>query len=199
MVNHVLDSLKKEQRGTAFLPDWVKNELESIKSGKFTVDDAEVFKTLLGRATAGSQDGNTRYALGLVRRAVDDTPLISTAGKEAQIAATSARSANREWMKVVDDTPALQAIRDGVEPDKFVQTFITGSGNSASVQSVSKLKNLIQDNPEAIVAIKNNIAQTLKKAALGGKPDELARFSSTGFNRTLSSIGDHKLSMFFNP
>jgi len=197
---YALSTLKENLR-TEFLPANVRNKLMNLAAGKetLTVDKAEVLKTIMGQMQAGSQDGNTRYALGLVRKALDNTPMIGTAGEGAKAAFGAARSANKAWMQTVENTPALAAIRDGVEPDKFVQNFIIGKGNAASVGSVAKLRELIKDVPEAMTAIKNNVAQTLKSQALSGKADELAKFSSTAYNKALNSIGDAKLSMFFSP
>lgn len=197
---YALSSLKENLR-TDFLPANVRNKLMKLAAGKetLTVDKAEVLKTIIGQMQAGSTDGNARYALGLVRKALDNTPLIGTAGEGAKAAFGAARAANKSWMQTVENTPALAAIRDGVEPDKFVQTFIVGKGNAASVGSVSKLRDLIKDVPEAMTAIKNNVAKMLKSQALGGKSDELAKFSSTAYNKALNSIGDAKLSMFFSP
>lgn len=200
-VRQVNDSLKQQfgKRWGEFVPKWLTDDLDEIaKGGALTVDDANIMKTLIGNETK-SAAGNTRYALGAIRRVLDDVPTLAGRGDKAMQAANAARAANRQWMKTVEQTPALQAIRDGVEPDKFVQSFITGKGNAASVNSVAKLRDLIKDMPEAMTAVKNNIAQSLKGAALGGKADELARFSSSAYNRSLNNIGDAKLSMFFSP
>ena len=197
---NVEEQAKKGLYRDAIPPD-IKSALSDIKNGDdiLTVDRAEEIKTAIGNLQRNTNERSVKFALGKVRDALENTPLISKSGEKAIKAFGSARSANREFMKIVDDTPALQAIRDGVEPDKFVQNFITGSGNSASFKSVSNLRELVKDSPEALLAIKNNIAQSLKNAALGGKPDELAKFSSTGFNRKLSSISDNKLKLFFSP
>lgn len=183
------------------LPGDVRNLLNNISTGKmpFTVDVAEQLKTRMGELQRATTDMAERKALGLVRGALDETPLLQQEGESAIQAFGAARAANRDWMKIVDNTPALQAVRDGMEPDKFVQSYIIGSGKAASVNDVLRLRNLIKDSPEALTAIKNNLAQTLKRAALNGKPDELARFSSSNYNRMLDSIGSHKLGMFFSP
>lgn len=191
----------KENLSDDFLPAGIKRRLDAIGNGEetLTVDMAEKIKTAIGKLQRNSSDGNVRYALGIVRENLDNAPLVSEGGQGAIDAFGKARAANREWMKIVEQTPALQAIRDGVEPDKFVQTYITGKGNAASVNAVSKLRDQIKDVPEAMTAVKNNIAQTLKSSALSGKADELAKFSSTAYNKALTGIGDAKLSMFFTP
>ncbi|MCZ3100079.1 hypothetical protein NYZ00_19335, partial [Acinetobacter baumannii] len=41
-------------------------------------------------------------------------------GQDAIDAFNNARALNRSYMQQVESTPALQALRDGVQPDKFV-------------------------------------------------------------------------------
>ena len=100
-------------------------------------------------------------------------------------------------MKIVEATPALQAIRDGVEPDKFVNDFIIGKGKDAGVMSVARLKSAVRDSPDAQSAIREQIAAYLKSQAKGGSADELANFSQSGYNKALRNIGDRKLNLFF--
>ena len=185
------------------LPADVRNHINNIAIGKtpFTVDVAEQLKTRIGDLQRATNDRAESMALGLVRGALDETPLMQgqEIGKQAIGAFNLGRAANRDWMKTVESTPALKAVRDGIEPDKFVKDYIVGTGNLASVNSVMKIRNLVKDSPEAMSAIKNNIAQTLKKAALSGADDEVGRFSQSGYNRAISSIGDLKLKLFFDP
>lgn len=198
--NNVANAID-EKSSMEFLPSAIQKKIDEIATGAkpLTVKYSETLKTLIGNMQRNSSDGNTRYALGLVREALDNTPVMGSEGQAAKTAADIARGTNREWMRTVENTPALQAVRDGMEPDKFVQSYIIGSGKAASVNDVMRLRNLINDSPEALTAIKNNLAQTLKRAALNGKPDELARFSSSNYNRMLDSIGAHKLGLFFSP
>ena len=194
-----VNSTLKQQYGKhwgEFVPKWLKDNLDDISRGEpLTVDDANILKTLIGNETK-SATGNTRYALGAIRRVLDDAPPIGNQGQEALSAANKARAANRSWMQTVEETPALDAIRDGIEPDKFVNKYIIGGSNTASINSVVKLRNLIKDSPEAMTAVKNNIMQTLKGALLSGKADEVGRISSSGYTKALGRIGDAKLRMF---
>lgn len=191
----------KENMGTEFLPASIKTRLDDLAAGKepLTVEAAETIKTVMGKIQRNSQDGNVRHAIGTVRAMLDKTPLIGTRGEDTVKAATAARSAYRDFARTVDETPALQAVLDGVEPDKFVQQFIIGSSDKASVAAVANLKKQIIGSPEALTVIKKAIASHLKNAALAGKADELAKFSATGYNKAVKSIGDGKLNMFFKP
>ena len=101
-------------------------------------------------------------------------------------------------MGIVDKTPALQAVRDGIEPDKFVQQFIVGAGPKANVMDVAMLKNSIKGSADAMEAVKGQITAFLKQKALGGADDELGNFSQSGYNKALNAIGDRKLTLFFS-
>lgn len=183
------------------LPSDVRNKLNAIAKGDIplTVDVAEQFKTNIGTLQRSSNDAAERLALGKVREALDSAPLIGGQGKQAVDAFNKARSVNREYMKMVERNPALQAVRDGVEPDKFVNKFIIGSGDKANISQVQALKESLKDNPEATTAIRGQIANFLKERAVNGKADEIANFSPDAYNKALKSIGDEKLKMFFSP
>lgn len=211
----------------SFLTPDIRNKLNGFAGGQIplNVDIAEQFKTGIGKLQRNSSDGNVRTALGLVRQALDETPLLgqggaaptfggnqvtapgglvgaapaANIGQDALDAFSRARAANRNWMQTVESTPALQAVRDGVEPDKFVQQFIVGSGNGASVMSVAQLKNQIAGSPQAMDAVRQQIAGYLKQKALGSAADEVGNFSQSNYNKALQAIGERKLNLFFRP
>lgn len=176
-------------------------KLNSIAQGDIplTVDVAEQLKTSIYSLGKGEMNGNVRKALSLVRQSLDETPLINGQGQGAIDAFNKARSLNRAWMGIVEKTPALQAVRDGIEPDKFVQQFITGSGGKSNVMDVAMLKNSIKSSPEAMGAVKGQITSFLKKSALNNSADEVGNISQSAYNKALNSIGDRKLSLFFEP
>lgn len=195
--------LLNESNAESFLPPDIRNKLNAFASGEvpLTVDIAEQFKTSIGRLQRNASDGNMRHALGQVRQALDETPLLQgeEIGQGAMNAFDRARRVNRQYMGIVEKTPALQAVRDGIEPDKFVQQFILGSSNKANVMDVAKLKSAVQKDPEALTAIKTQITAYLKDKALSGRSDEIGNFSSSGYEKALKAIGDRKLRMFFQP
>lgn len=183
------------------LPGDVRNLLNKVATGEIplTVDVAEQFKTRIGELQRASSDAAERMALGKVRQSLDNTPLMGGQGQDAIDAFNKARRVNAKWMGVVDKTPALQAVRDGVEPDKFVNKFIIGNGSNSSVMDVAQLKNLVKGSPESVNAIKGQITSFLKSKALNGASDEVGNFSQSGFNKALDAIGDRKLKLFFSP
>lgn len=183
------------------LPGDVRNLLNSAASGKMplTVDVAEQFKTRIGDLQRSTMDMAERKALGLVRQALDDAPLLpgQQMGQQSIDAFNKARQINRAWMGIVDKTPALKAVRDGMEPDKFVQQFITGGGGKANVADVKALYSSIKSNPDAMQAVKEQITGHLKAKALNGAADEVGALSQSAYNKALNQIGDDKLRLFF--
>lgn len=230
--NRAADLLRDANVESFLTPD-IRNKLNSFaRAGMedgtpLTVEIAEQFKTNIGRLQRSSTDGNVRYALGAVRQALDETPLLNqraptpqfggnqlttpgglvagadapaqNLGQEAIDAFNKARRMNRSWMKIVDSTPALQAVRDGVEPDRFVQQFIVGTGKDASLMSVARMKNSIKASPDAMQAVREQILGHLKGKALGGMSDETGNFSSAAYTKALDAIGERKLRLFFKP
>lgn len=182
------------------LPGDVRNLLNKAAKGEMplTVDVAEGFKTRIGDLQRASNDMAERKALGLVRQALDDTPLLDGQGAEAITAFNKARRINRVWEGIVKKTPALKAVRDGVEPDKFVQDFVIGNGSKANVADLAALKRSVQNNPEAMTAVKSQITAYLKKQALNGAADEVGNLSQSNYNKALSNIGERRLALFFS-
>ncbi|MEH6435769.1 hypothetical protein [Massilia sp. DD77] len=213
--NRAADLLHEGNVESFLTPD-IRNKLNGFATGEIplTVEIAEQLKTGIGRLQRSSADGNVRYALGAVRQALDETPLLQAApsetglpalggpqnlGQEAIDAFGKARSMNRAWMQIVERTPALQAVRDGIEPDKFVQQFIVGSGKGASVMSVAQLKNSIKASSDAMGAVREQILGHLKGKAMNGQADEVGNFSGAAYTKALDAIGDRKLRLFFQP
>ncbi|HCP79691.1 MAG TPA: hypothetical protein DIU11_18745, partial [Pusillimonas sp.] len=123
-----------------FLPPQIRDHINKISAGEvpFTVDYADQLKTVISTLQRGSTDGNTRYALGLVRSALDDAPPLplgqqtaaqgaravnpgnlpavandATLGQDAIDAFNKARAAHRNMMKWVESSPAIKAVYDG--------------------------------------------------------------------------------------
>lgn len=182
------------------LPSDVRRILNEAATGKLplNVSTAEQIKTAIGNLQRSSADGSVRKALGYVRQALDEAPLMQGQGDDAIQAFNQARGLNRNWRGLVEKTPALQAIEDGVQPDKFVQQYIIQGAGKANVMDVARLKNAVKDSPEALQAIRGQILAHLKSKATSGKADEAMTFSQSGYNNAFSGIGERKLRMFFD-
>lgn len=197
------------------LPSDVQRRLNAIASGEYplTVASAEDLKTRIGILQRGSSDGTARHALGLVRQALDETPLqpspqvnpgnlpavpgtvptsAATVGQESIDAFNAARSANRTFMRKLEGNPALQAVADGVEPDQFVRDFVIG--NRASAANVRALAEELE--PAAAQGIRQYIVRHLRGRATNDT-DDITKFSNNAYRTAFRDI-EQKLPAFFS-
>lgn len=176
------------------LPKDVETHLNRIAQGQvpFNVDYAEQLKTRIAALQRASSDGSTRMALGTVRNALEETPLMpgQDAGKEAIGAFNQARQAARERFGWQESAKPIQAALNGAEPDKFVEQFVI-RGTLADASAVAK--------NAPVEEVKTAILAHLKDKALSGNADEVGKFSQSAFNRALNQIGDRKLALYFSP
>jgi hypothetical protein len=195
-----VDDLLTQNQLNSAIPADVRAAINDVSQGKIplTVDVAEQFKTVWARLQRQSSDGNMRWALGLAREALDDTPLATQAnlGRESIDAFNKARAANSAWKREIERSPALKALIDGMEPDKFVDRFIVG-GN-ASAGQVSRLTDLLRTDPQALEAIRQNVVLRLRQASTDAS-GEIVRFNPSSYNTALNQIGDRKLAALFEP
>lgn len=209
--NELLD----EANVGSFLPADLVNKMNAIAKGEYplTVDVAEQLKTSAEGIRRNSADGNVRKSISLFRQALDEAPLqpqakvnpgnlpavpgtvpASTAGvgEESIAAFNAARRANREWMARVEANPALAAVVDGIEPDKFVQRFVIGDGATAA--DVQRLRNEL--NPEALQSMRSYLVRHLKDKATGGDED-IIKFGGKTYRDALKAL-ENKLPVFFS-
>lgn len=205
------------------LPPSVSQHLNRIAAGEvpFTVDYAEQLKTAMGKLQRAASDGQTRMALGLVRQALDDTPVMELGragpaagaravgntlpyaggtelGEDALKAFNIARLKHRSTMKRIERVPGLKAVYDGkAAPDDFIARHVIS--RSAKVEDVTRLAaELRRSDPAAMNAVRGSIAAHLKQTALGSAADETGKFSASGYNRARLALGERKLSQFFD-
>lgn len=203
------------------LPQSVAGHLNRIATGEvpFTVDYAEQLKTAIGNLQRASNDGQTRMALGVVRRALDDTPLMpapqvnpgnlpavpgtvppspSVTGQQSIDAFNRARQAARERFAWQESSPVIGRAIEGAIPDNFIQNNIIS--RAAGYQDVARAAETINSNPAAREAVRTSIVQHLKDASIGkGGTTATGNFSGRGVEAALKDIGDRKLGLFFAP
>lgn len=198
--------------GGALPPD-VANHMNRIARGEvpFDVNYAEQLKTRIAALQRATNDGSARMALGMVRRALDETPLMSAPkvnpgnmpavpgtvppspaalGQESIDAFNQARQAARQRFGWQESARPIEAALNGATPDDFVQKFVI-RGTVADASALAK------NAPTE--EIKNALLAHLKEKALNGSADEVGKFSQSAYNKALNQIGDRKLSLFFSP
>lgn len=207
--NDVLD----KNLSQAHLPEWARGTMNDISSGKIplTVGVSEQFKTQLSTAIRSAKDGNERYALGVLRNALESAEPIqgstqfggnqivpfgaalppSNAGEQAVQAFGQARAAAAQRFGTIEANPALRAVVNGdAVPDNFFKRYVV-NGNVGDVNSLLRLV------PDQGNQLRSQMVDYLKSKALNGASDEIGVFSQAGFNKALNSIGDAKLQAIF--
>lgn len=204
---------KLAKDGVGKLPPEVDGWLNDITTGKtpLTVDYQQQLAKNLFRKIKGTQDGDLKHGLGIVRQSIlDAEPIPSNvnpgnlpavygtvppsqmqAGQEAIEAYKAARTAHRNWIKKVEGNPALNAVVDGVEPDQFVQKFVIGKGASAA--DVQALRSEL--TPQATEEMRTFLVRHLKDAATNSTED-VTKFSGDAYRKALGNLGE-KLGTFF--
>jgi hypothetical protein len=198
--------------GGALPPD-VANHMNRIARGEvpFDVNYAEQLKTRIAALQRATSDGSARMALGTVRRALDETPLMSAPtvnpgnlpavpgtvppspmqlGQESINAFNEARNAARQRFGWQESARPIEAALNGAQPDKFVENFVI-RGSVADASAVAR--------NAPVEEVKTAILSHLKDKALNGSADEVGKFSQSAYNKALNQIGDRKLALFFTP
>lgn len=228
-------NLAQENKG-AWLPPEIAGLLSQIRKGVTTIDGQEYpipfnvdvidnLKTSLAAASRGASDGNARRAIGIVRDALENTPLravgrpvggnqavdpaamnsaqnladnISQGAMDAFDRARSFARSRRNWQ---ESAPGIEAALDGATPEQFIKNFIISNSGKSGAENVSILLKTINKSPEARQAVREAVLGHLKYKATRFTPTKetdnaLAHFKNA-FNEELRNIGDHKLRVIF--
>jgi len=222
VVDAVFNNLARENK-LSYLPADIAETLNTISTGQIrrngqTFDvpfDAKVLDNLLtdiARAQRGTQDGNIKAALSIARSAIDNvslTPIKTTYGGNQLVTAQTAqgmrtadgqagefmgalnqaRAAARQRFGWQESSRPVEAALGNGAPDNFIQRFVVG-GTLDDAAAVAANGNAMET--------KNAIVAHLKDKALSSASDEIGKFSQAAYNKALKSIGDRKLSLFFD-
>jgi len=194
--DNALNSLKKNLK-TEFLPDSIMRQVNAFKRGEpMTFEQFEAMRTNLAsemRKADRAGDGNAEFALGKVREALEDLPLVGETA-ELKILADDARSAAKERFDTLDADKAYKsAINGKVAPDDFIQKFVI-NGKKNDIDTM--VRHLGEDS-QAREVMAAGVVNWLKSKA-GILPDGSGAFSQKGFNKALSSI-DPKILAIVGP
>jgi hypothetical protein len=226
-----VNSLLDEAMVGGALPADVQNKINWIASNAkpqgmhgsipmpFNVDIAEQLKTQIAKLQRNTSDGSARHALGLVRQALDDTPLMpaqqvnpgnlpavpgtvppspAVLGQQSIDAFNQARQAARQRFQWQESSPVIRRALEGANADTFIQQNIIS--RAAGFDDVAQAARTINANPQAREAVRTAIVQHLKDSVIGkGGTTETGNVSGRGLTAALKDIGDRKLGLFFEP
>lgn len=198
MANDALD----EQMLGSVLPSKARALLNDVSSGKIPLNvntSIQMDKVLSGLSRDSAATGDKQGALAIrqVRDALNKTPVENAAGERALTMYDKARQMAAQRFAAIENNPAMAAALDDAAPDKFVSTYIIGSGGKANQRDVFNLVKDLKSQPDAMQSAKEQIMYHLKQKALSGNADEVGNFSPSAYNKALNAIGDTKLKLFF--
>jgi hypothetical protein len=193
---NALNSLKKNLK-TEFLPDSIMRQVNAFKRGEpMTFEQFEAMRTNLAsemRKADRAGDGNAEFALGKVREALEDLPLVGES-KELKVLADDARAAAKQRFDLINQDKAYKAAINGkVQADDFIQKFVV-NGKKADIDMM--VSHLGADS-QARQVMAAGIVNWLKSKA-GILPDGSGTFTQKGFNQALSNV-DPKILAIVGP
>jgi hypothetical protein len=164
-----------------FLPEPIRKTLNALQLGNspLTVSTAQQLDKIWSTAQRATQDGNVKTALGALREALNGAQISEPLGQQSMAAYQAARGLAKQRFELIRDNPALKAVVDGAEPDKFFQKYVEG----ANVSELGGLKQLL--GPDLTKAAQNTAVARLKKAAIGASSDENALFGQAAYNNII--------------
>ena len=186
----------------------------------FDVAAIDSLKSLIATEQRSAQ-GSAKMALSELRKALDGTPLepmkrefggnqvVTEAGAQflrqqdgqaAQVKAAldNARQQNFSWMRWRESAPAIEAAVNDANPETFVKNFIRNQ--NADARDVQRAADVINRSPDARNAVRSELVQHLKDAAIGkGNESKTGNFSGRQWQAALDGINIRKLALFFEP
>jgi len=157
-------NLLDENLKSEYLPESFKNDLEKFASGQpLTFQKFEALRTNLAadmRKADRAGDGNTKYALSLVRQALEDLPLLQEAQGLKSIA-DQARSAAKERFDALAADPAYDAAVNGAPPDTFMEKHVFSK--TAPVSQVRLMRDTFGEGSTGALNVESALINHLRE------------------------------------
>jgi hypothetical protein len=181
----------------------LRKAVNDIASGNapFRIQEAEQLKKIANlEFDKTGQQGAKNYALGLLKRHLDDeiANTATQAGQETANAFKIATKAAKQQFGMLEKTPALKAaVENSLPDDKFIEKYVISG--SVKPRELLNLRAQLRQSPDVWQEIRGQVIEHLKSKATGGQLDEFAKFSQSGFKNGLNSIGDARMKILFSP
>lgn len=165
---------------TEYVPPAIQKQYNALAQGNIplTVDVAQQLDRVWSAEQRAAQ-GSAKMAIGELRKALNAAPVSDSLGEASMEAYKAARKLAAQRFALHDSSPALKAVVDGTEPDKFFQKYVQG----ANVSELAGIKQLV--GPDDSKMLQNTVVGNLKKVALNRASDENGVFSQSAFNKVL--------------
>jgi hypothetical protein len=179
-------NLLDENLKTEFLPESFEKRLERFESGEpLTFQKFEALRTNLAaemRKAERAGDGNTKYALSLVRQALEDLPLKQEAQGLKSIA-DQARSAAKERFDALAADPAYDAAVNGAPPDTFMEKHVFSK--TAPASQIRLMRDTFGESSVGALNIESALINHLREK---GGLVEKSNVSQATYNKTFKAL-----------
>jgi hypothetical protein len=179
-------NLLDENLKSEFLPESFNKRLERFASGEpLTFQKFEAFRTNLAeemRKAGRADDGNTKFALSLVRQALEDLPLKQEAQSLKSIA-DQARSAAKERFAALEADPAYDAAVNGAPPDTFMEKHVFSK--TAPASQIQLMRNTFGEGSTGALNIESALINHLREK---GGLVEKSNVSQATYNKTFKAL-----------
>ena len=196
-VDRVSTALDDQMVGGQLPTDFVAR-LQKIAAGKFPLTPSTLYQ--MQKAASAQNKGNP--ALAIFKKAVDDEfmAMAEEMGPRVGVAADvlkAARTAARQRFMAQEAVPALKAAADGrLEPERFFRDYVQGG----SVSEVAAMWQALKGEGAARDAVRAQLADMLRKSAIGSSSIEEGVVSQAGLTRLLDQPGmKQKLQIILGP
>lgn len=185
-VDRVSRALDDEMVGGQLPSDFV-TRLQKIAAGEFPLTPS----TLYQMQKAASAQGRSNPALGIFKKAVDDELMDMGAEMGPRVGLSTdllsaARTEARKRFMAQEAIPALKAAADGtLDPDRFFAKYIQGG----TVNEVAAMWGALKSDVAAKNAIRAQVADLLRKSAIGSSSLDEGVISQAGINKVLGQSG----------
>jgi len=178
--------LLNENLKAEFLPATIEKQINAFEVGEpMTFQKFEALRTNLAseiRKAERAGDGNAKYALSLVRQALEDLPLLQEAQGLKSIA-DQARSAAKERFDALRADPAYDAAVNGAPPDTFMEKHVFSK--TAPASQIQLMRNTFGEGSTGALNIESALINHLREK---GGMGETGKVNQATYNKTLAAL-----------
>jgi hypothetical protein len=176
--------LLNENLKAEFLPATIEKQINAFEDGKImSFQNFESLRTNLAdemRKAERSGDGNAKFALSLVRQALEDLPLVQKAQGLKSIA-DQARNAARQRFEALKADPAYAAAVDDAHPDTFIKKYVI----DAPAENVRLMRDTFGEGSIGALNVESALINHLREK---GGLVEKSNVNQATYNKTFKTL-----------
>lgn len=192
-----------------YVPAPVRKIMDKVKNagGEMTFDNFENYRSILAdemRKADRAGDGSTNYAVGLVRKALEDIPMQGPKAAQFKALADDARSSAAQRFEDIKRIPAYKAVvNDNVArvngrhqvgeqsplANNFMDRYFLGGSDAASTANISRIRGIMGRSENFADAVEGSTLNKLRDSA-GVDANGVGKFNSASYIRARKGMDD---------